>query len=82
MFEYDPNHPATRTVREQWHKFCAILMLRMGRTSVDITREDVDQLLKADVDIVVDTRSGGLTLRLVSPEEGERLAREEGGLPA
>ncbi len=30
--ELNPNHPATREFRDQWHKLCAIMMMKAGVT--------------------------------------------------
>lgn len=82
MDELNPNHPVVIEAREHWHKFCAILMQKMGQTEVEITLDDVMKFGDNENAIVLDQRGGRCVLRLVSMEEGERLAREAGGLPA
>ncbi len=79
--ELNPNHPATTRVRDHWHKICAILMLKFGKTDVEITLEDLELIADNEKAIVIDERGGRCFIRLVTMEEGERLAREEGGLP-
>lgn len=79
--ELNPNHRALVQAREQWHKFCAILMLKLGRDEVEITMDDVLRLGDNEKAIVLDERGGRCVLRMVSMEEGRRLARQEGGLP-
>ena len=80
--ELNPNNPTTAAVRDQWHKLCAILILKGNVREVEITTADVARLEKERLSIVADCRGGKLVLRLVDEKEGERLARQEGGLPA
>lgn len=79
--EINPNHPVLREAHDHWHKFCAILMSKFGATEVEITIDDVMQLGDNEHAIVLDTRGGRCVLRMVTMEEGERLARKEGGMP-
>jgi len=81
MSELNPNHPVTQQARDQWHKFAAILMHKFGKTAVEITIEDIENLSDGESCIVVDERGGKCVLRLMTMAEGEKLAREEGGLP-
>ena len=81
MSELNPNHPVVVETRDQWHKLAAILMAKFGHNEVEILPEDVANLGDNQKGIVIDTRGGRFVLRLVSMEEGERLAREAGGLP-
>lgn len=80
MSEFNPNHPITAQVHDQWHKLCAILMARQGLTEVEIKPSDI-ALLTEGTAIVADARGGRFVLRLVDQKEAERLARKEGGLP-
>lgn len=80
--ELNPNNPTTTAVRDQWHKLCAILIFKGNVREVEITPSDVARLEKEKLSIVADCRGGNFVLRLVDEKEGERLAREEGGLPA
>ena len=84
MSELNPDHPTTRAVHDQWHKLCCLLMIKFGRKDVVFTNADVEKFVETFTEkaIVCDTRNGMLALRIVSMEEGERLAREEGGLPS
>lgn len=79
--ELNPNHLVTRAAHDQWHKFAAILMLKLGKTAVEVTIEDVERLGDSEQCIVLDGRGGKCVLRLMTMAEGEKLAREEGGLP-
>lgn len=79
--ELNPNHPVTREVHDHWHKIVGILLLKMGKDSVEITEADVIALGDNQMSVAFDTRGGKCFVRLLSMEEGERLARREGGLP-
>lgn len=85
MHEMNPNHPVVIEMREQWHKLCAIMLHRFGRSDAEITAEDIQRFtddLGPEGAIVCDTRGGRLVLRLVNGEQAKRLAREAGGLPS
>lgn len=79
--ELNPNHPMTRNMHDHWHKFCALLMLKFGKPHVVITMADVMRLGDDCNAVTIQELEDGIHLRLVSMEEGERLARKEGGLP-
>jgi hypothetical protein len=85
IHELNPNHPVTRTVHDHWHKICAILLSRPpynGRT--EISEEEIKHWAsKFDgYSVVIKDADHKLTLFMVDAKEGERLSREEGGLPA
>jgi hypothetical protein len=81
--ELNPNHPTTTSVREQWHKLCALLMVKLGTDHVVITPNDIERLVRAGAGraIVVQELADGLHLRMVDQAEADRLAREHGGRP-
>lgn len=79
--ELNPNHKVTASVHDEWHKFAAILMSKFGQDEVEITIEDVEKIRDGERCIVMDNRGDKCVLRLMSMDEGERLARQEGGLP-
>ena len=79
--ELNPNHPAVMQAHEHWHKLCAILMFGQGLTEFEITVDLIERLGDNEKAIIIDNRGGRCVLRLVTMEEGERMAREEGGLP-
>ena len=81
MSELNPNHPVTQAVHDQWHKIAGILMMKLGTNAIEITSEDVQALGDEERAIVADCRGGHLIVRLVTMEEGARLAKREGGLP-
>lgn len=79
--ELNPNHPVTRKVHDHWHKIAGVLMVKLGKDAVEITSEDVDALGDNDKAVIADCRGGKFIVRLVTMEEGKRMAREAGGLP-
>jgi len=81
MTELNPNHPVTREVHDHWHKIAAILMLKFGKSAVEITEADVRSLGNNENAVMADCRGGRFVVRIVSMEEAEKLARKEGGLP-
>jgi len=82
MSELNPNHGVTQEVREQWHKFCALVLFKQGLTEIQITSEDVERFAASGrANITVRPKDHAITLQLVSDKEAARLARQEGGLP-
>lgn len=78
----NPNHPVVQEMREQWYKLCAISLFKMGLSELQITSADIQRFMDSGAaNIVVHPKDDIITLRLVSDAEGDRLAREEGGLP-
>jgi hypothetical protein len=80
----NPNHPVTQSVADQWHKIAALLVARSGKRRVVITLAEVERLSAnpAGVNITVKFTDEGIVLTLVNDAEADRLARQEGGLPA
>lgn len=82
--ELNPNHPVTRTVHDHWHKIVAILIARPPYNGkAEITEEEIARWAEEyeGSAVVIKDSDHKLRLWLVNPEEAERLAREEGGLP-
>lgn len=80
--ELNPNHPVTASMSDQWHKIVALLMHKFGHTHIEIGLKEIEQaLLSEQKAVTIRERDNAIVLDLVSWEEGERLAREEGGLP-
>lgn len=84
MHEINPDHPVASGLREQWHTVAAILIRRLQRaTAIDevvITQQEVDAFLQehpAGSTIVANDTADGLHLRIVTEEEGQRIARQE-----
>ncbi len=82
LSELNPNHGVTAEVREQWHKLCALVMFKLGKTEINITVDDVERLTASGrANITVRPKGHVITLALVDDAEAARLARKEGGLP-
>lgn len=77
--ELNPNHPMTSGMREHWHKLCAILV---NRTPHKETVISLDEIMRMDgLAITMKEEGNGIVLRIITMEEGENLAKKEGGLP-
>lgn len=82
MRSFNPNHPAVRQMEDHWPKLCLVLMKKFGLSECEITEADVQAVMvPGGLNIVLDTRGGGLILRAVNDAEALRIARAEGGLP-
>lgn len=77
----NPNHPVIQETEDHWYKIAALLVAKLNRNPVIITPEDIAKLEGMAITIRTDDNVG-IILGLVTMEEGERLARQEGGLPA
>jgi len=81
--ELNPNHPVTQSMSNQWHKIVALLMRKFNQSHVELSEGEVMAFAESGAGAVtIRERDGAIHLDLVSWEEAERLAREEGGLPA
>lgn len=76
----NPNHPTTRSLDGQWHKFAAMLMQKFGTDHVVLTALDVISFGGGRA-ITVQELDDGIHLRIVDERTADRLAREHGGLP-
>lgn len=82
--ELNPNHGVTQETRDQWHKLCVLLMMKMGVTKVVFTEQDINKLQRdGGTNIVVcpSKRENTITLELVDDVTAAKLARAAGGLP-
>jgi hypothetical protein len=83
--ELNPNHKVVRQARQQWHKIAALIMVKLGKTELQLTLEDVNKIAAGNVNIVLDARgeseTGILTVRIVDDKTAAELARKEGGRP-
>ena len=81
--ELNPNHKVVIQARNQWHKIAALIMLKIGKTELELTMEDVMKVAAGNVNIVLDSRgeykTGKLVVRIVDDKTAEELARKEGG---
>jgi hypothetical protein len=81
----NPNHPVTQMLDDEFmHKLAAVLVMKSGGTA-EITVDDLKDLhllFPGDMPtLVTHFHSHTIELRLVSMSEGQRMAREHGGLP-
>ena len=84
MSELNPNHPVTMAMHDNWHKIVAILLARDYNGKTEITQAEIQKWSQKyeGHSVVIKETEGKLKLWLVNQEEGERLIREAGGLPA
>ena len=79
--ELNPNHPVTSAMNNQWHKIVAVLLHKLGLKHIDITPADLTAFANSGLGAVtIRTEHEVIELNLITFEEGERLARIEGGL--
>lgn len=73
--ELNPEHPVTSALHEQWHKLCMILMDRLGESEILITEDEIKAWGEKYPDhaILAHAHKDGLTLKVVTMEEGRRL---------
>lgn len=89
MTELNPNHHVTRSMHDQWHALCALVMAKFGADVVEITEADV-AAFAARGPMAVVCHDGAnprgapalMRLMLVTQAEAEQLARRAGGLPS
>jgi len=80
--ELNPNKPIVREVRQEWHKFVALLMFKHDQTKVRISGKDIERFMQAEKkNITIRAADDFIELALVDDAEALRLANEEGGLP-
>lgn len=81
--EINPNHKVVRQAHDQWHKIAALIMVKLGKTELELTMADVNKIAAGNVNIVLDARgereTGILRVRIVDDKTAESLARQEGG---
>lgn len=81
----NPNHEVTQLLDDEFmHKMCAVLVMQAGGTA-RITVADLEALQLAfggaEPTLVTHAHADNIELKLVPRVEGEKLAREHGGLP-
>ena len=73
--ELNPNHKVVRQAHDHWHKIAALIMLKLGKTELEITPEDVNKIASGNVNIVLDARgeseTGILRVRIVDDKTAE-----------
>lgn len=80
---WNPHHPVTEKLEDQWHKIVALLMLRDGVRKTVIPAEFIEQMandpLGMNIAIRIDDTIG-ITLEIVSDADGRKMAEREGGI--
>lgn len=81
--ELNPNHKVVRQAHNQWHKIAAMIMVKIGKSELEFTIDDVNKIAKGNVNIVLDARgeseTGKLRVLIVDDKTADDLARREGG---
>ena len=75
--EINPDHPMTKKSRENWHKICALMLMRFLPDDAHfiITEDHIRRLGERDVAVAIkDTPDDGIHVFLVSTAEARRLA--------
>jgi len=78
--ELNPQHPVTQEVHDHWHKLAALLMVKLNADVVVITPADIERMNQRDLVIIAHAHADCLEIKLLPRAEGERLAREAGGI--
>ena len=79
--EINPNHPVTRAISDHWHKVAALIMFITDKRRLIATPEMIDRMGREDLVIILHEHADSLEIRLMPREEGEKLAKEHGGMP-
>jgi len=78
--EFNPDHPVTEAIHDNWHKLCASVMHKLGREKVTISIADIEEfaalpempvMLCHDHDNVID-------LILLPESEARKMAAKQG----
>ena len=81
--ELNPNHKVVHQARDHWHKIAALIMVKLGKTELELTMADVNKIAAGNVNIVLDVRgereTGIFRVKIVDDKTADALARSEGG---
>jgi hypothetical protein len=74
MDEINPSHPVTKSLHDQWHKLCMILLDRLGEEQI-ITITDVELFAAKYPDhaILAHDQKDGLHLKVVTMAQARRM---------
>jgi len=81
--ELNPDHPATKAVRDLWYKIVALMMHQAGQRELIIRPESIDAFAAdpASEAVAIQFKDGtGIILRLVDLKTAEEMAKREGGV--
>lgn len=81
----NPNHPVTQALGpEEVLKLCAVLVMKLGGRA-EVSADDLSELSTmfqgGFPTLITYAHEMHIELSLVSPSDGMRIAREQGGLP-
>lgn len=78
---FNPEHPTSKALHDNWHKVAAIIMHKMGITETVITQEDLRAFqAQPNMHILADGQDDGIKVSLVTEAEARRIASEAGGV--
>jgi hypothetical protein len=77
--EINPEHPVTQEMHDMWHKMCGVLLWKFANGAYTVTMEDMNGFMKAHPDcaVIFHAHRETVDLKIVTMEEGLRLAEEE-----
>ena len=79
--ELNPDHPVTKALHGNWHKIVYLIM-RKYRLKPVFTEAEIEKFFSGpEMAVVLRDANNELSVEIVTMEEGERLAREVGGVP-
>lgn len=81
MTTLNPNHPAARSLEDQWHKILAIVLVKYGEAMGPVVITAADVHLLEGLALAAFDDAEGLHVEMVSQAEAAALARKHGGLP-
>lgn len=76
--ELNPNNPVTMEMHDNWHKFCALLMVHYGLTEFEVTSDGIARMVDVLGEggaIVADARDGRFVLRIVDVSQAQALLK-------
>lgn len=82
LAEVNPENPALIQMREHWHTLCALVFLKLGLSSIELTSADL-QAVDGRRALVLHAHQHSLELKLLTEAEAEALRAQveaKGGL--
>jgi hypothetical protein len=79
----NPNNEVTQAMDEQWQKIAGLIMHKLGKNVINISMDDLTEMSQAydgyPVIVVIESPEF-ITVKLVTYKEGQKLAKQHGGL--
>lgn len=80
MSELNPNHPVCQALNGRWHVILLMIMQKLGVTEIQLTEADMQVMLDGGQHAVMAmAKPEGLLIKIISMEEAEALAMQQGG---